>query len=174
MDRAEKVAEVEALKGVFSEAGVVLITHYIGMSVADMTTLRGRLREADAQLKVVKNRLVKLAIQDAGAAENASELFTGPTAIAWASDAVAASKAAVAYAKENDKFVLRGAVFGETILDKEGVEALAKMPPLDEMRAKLLGTLNAPASKLARTLNAPGSQLATVLKAHQDKLEEAA
>jgi len=183
MNRTEKVEEVELLRGLFQEAGVVIVSHYTGLSVAEMTALRGDLSQADARLKVVKNRLVKLAIQDTPA-NDAAPLFQGPVAIAWSKDAVAVSKAAVDYAKKNEKFKLIGGVLGESVLDADGITALSKMPPIEEMRAKLVGVLNAPAGKFVRTLNepgsqfvrtlnAPGGQLANVLRSYQAKLEAA-
>lgn len=168
MDRAEKAQAVEDLKGIFAGAGVVVVGHYSGLTVADMTTLRGRMRDAGAGLKVVKNRLVKLALDGTPGAA-AADLFRGPTAIAYSPDPVAASKAAVAYAKEKDKFVLIGALMGETVLDEKGVQALASLPSLDELRGKLIGLVQAPATKIAGVLQAPGGQLARVLSAYAQK-----
>lgn len=183
MERAEKVEAVETLKGVFSEAGVVVVAHYAGMSVAEMTGLRTRLRKADASLKVIKNRLAKIALDEAVAEQGAS-LFEGPTAIVYSPDAVGATKAVVDYAKENEKFVLRGGILGLSVLDEAGVQALSKMPSLEEMRAKLVGSLNAPGGMFARTLNAPaqnfarslngiGPNLLSVLTQRQSQLEAA-
>lgn len=162
MKRAEKAAQVDFLKDTFANAGVVLVTHYSGLSVAEMTALRGRFREADAKLRVIKNRLAKIAL-DQAPTEEGKDLFQGPVAIAFAPDPVGVSKIAVDYAKENENFVLLGGFLGETVLDESGVKALATMPSLDELRAKLVGVLNAPGGKFARTLNAPGSSFATAL-----------
>ncbi|MET0181737.1 MAG: 50S ribosomal protein L10 [Caulobacterales bacterium] len=168
MDRAQKAGEVEALKGVFAKAGVVVVSHYAGLTVADLTTLRTRLRAAGAGMKVVKNRLVKIAIDGTPSAAG-SHLFTGPTAIAYSEDPIVAPKVAAAFSKEKDKFVLIGGLMGETVLDAKGVQALATLPSLDELRGKLIGLLNAPATKIAGVLQAPGAQLARVVGAYATK-----
>lgn len=168
MDRAEKAQAVEELKGIFSRSGVVVLGHYAGLTVADMTTLRRRLREANAGLKVVKNRLAKIAL-DGHPAAGEGALFTGPTAIAYSDDPIAATKVAVAFAKEKDKFVLVGGFMGQTLLDESGVKALATLPSLDELRGKLIGLINAPATKIAGVLQAPGGQLARVIAAYANK-----
>ncbi|MGF1462507.1 MAG: 50S ribosomal protein L10 [Maricaulaceae bacterium] len=158
MDRVQKTEAVETLKAIFADSGAVVVARYAGLTVAEMTGLRGKLRDVDATLKVVKNRLAKIALQDTDGAAGAS-LFTGPAAILFARDPVAASKIAVDYAKENEKFILVGGILGPTVLDPEGVKALATMPSLDEMRAKLLGLFNQPATKLVTVLNKPAEQL---------------
>jgi large subunit ribosomal protein L10 len=168
MDRAQKAETVEALKGVFAGAGVVVVGHYTGLTVADLTVLRTRLRKEGAALKVVKNRLVKLAIDGTPKASVAS-LFTGPTAIAYSADPISAAKVAVAYAKEKEKFVVLGGLFGDQLLSKEGVQALATLPSLDELRGKIIGLVQAPATKIAGVLAAPGGQLARVLNAYATK-----
>lgn len=168
MDRAQKAEEVKSLQGVFSKAGVVVVGHYAGLTVADMTVLRSRLRQAGASLKVVKNRLVKIAIDGTPQASGA-HLFNGPTAIAYSEDPVAATKVAVAYAKEKEKFVLLGGLLGGTVLDEKGVQALATLPSLDELRGKIIGLIQAPATKIAGVLQAPGGQLARVLSAYAAK-----
>lgn len=168
MDRAQKAEAVEGLKGVFAKAGVVVVGHYSGLTVADMTVLRRRLRDAGGELKVVKNRLVKLALE--GKPQSAaSHLFTGPTAIAFSPDPVSATKVAVAYAKEKEKFVLLGGLMGDQVLDKDAVQALATLPSLDELRGKLIGLIQAPATKVAGVLAAPAGQLARVLNAYATK-----
>jgi large subunit ribosomal protein L10 len=168
MDRAEKAQAVEDLKGIFARSGVVVAAHYAGLTVADMTSLRRRLREAGAGLKVVKNRLVKIAL-DGHPGAAAGSLFTGPTAIAYSPDPIAATKVAVAYAKEKDKFVLLGGFMGQTVLDENGVKALATLPSLDELRGKIIGLIQAPATKIAGVLQAPGGQLARVISAYANK-----
>jgi large subunit ribosomal protein L10 len=168
MDRAQKAESIETLKGVFADAGAVVVTHYLGLTVAEMTELRGRLRKEGAALKVVKNRLAQKAL-DGKAGEGADALFKGPVAIAYGPDPVSAAKVATQYAKDNDKFVVIGALMGETVLDAKGVGALATLPSLDQIRAQLIGLLNAPATKVAGVLQAPAGQLARVLKAHADK-----
>lgn len=168
MDRAEKAEAVEELKGVFASAGVVVVSHYSGLTVADMTDLRGRLRQAGAGLKVVKNRLVKKAI-DGTEKSAAAGLFIGPVAIAYSEDPVAATKVAVAYAKEKEQFVLKGGLLGDVVLDEKGVQALATLPSLDELRGKIIGLIQAPATKIAGVLQAPGGQLARVIHAYATK-----
>ena len=168
MDRAQKAETVESLKGVFAGAEMMVIGHYAGLSVAELTVLRNRLRTEGGALKVVKNRLVKLAIADTPKA-SASSLFTGPTAIAYSSDPIAAARVAVAYAKEKEQFVILGGLFGDQLLDKQGVQAIATLPSLDELRGKIIGLVQAPATKIAGVLAATGGQLARVLNAYATK-----
>jgi large subunit ribosomal protein L10 len=168
MDRAQKAETVESLKGVFAGAGVMVIGHYSGLTVAEMTVLRTRLRAAGASLKVVKNRLVKLAI-DGTPKASAAELFAGPTVVAYSTDPIAAAKVAVAYAKEKEKFVILGGLFGDQLLDKQGITAIATLPSLDELRGKIIGLVQAPATKIAGVLAAPAGQLARVLNAYATK-----
>lgn len=168
MDRAQKAETVESLKGVFAGAGVVVVGHYSGLTVADLTVLRSRLRTEGGALKVVKNRLVKLAI-DGTPKASAADLFKGPTAIAYSADPITAAKVAVAYAKEKEQFAILGGLFGDQLLDKQGVQALATLPSLDELRGKLIGLLNAPASRLVGLLQAPGGQVARVLAARAEQ-----
>ena len=172
MDRAEKSEMVSTLNQVFSNTGVVVVAHYSGLSVAQMATLRGRLRDAGASLKVAKNRLVKLALKGTDA-EHISDLFQGPTVIAYSDDPVAAPKIAAEFAKTNDKFVLLGGAMGKTNLDRQGVEALATMPSLDALRARLVGMINTPATRIAGVLQAPAGQLARVFGAYAKKDEAA-
>jgi large subunit ribosomal protein L10 len=167
MDRAQKAESIEALKGVFDQAGAVVVTHYLGLTVAEMTDLRGKLRKEGASLKVVKNTLVKKAMAEAG--ESAHALFKGPVAIAYAPDPVSAAKVATDYAKSNDKFIVVGGVMGATVLDAKGVGALATLPSLDQIRAQLIGLINAPATKIAGVLQAPAGQLARVFNAYATK-----
>jgi large subunit ribosomal protein L10 len=173
MDRAEKAEAVEALEGIFASSGVVVVGHYSGLTVADMTTLRVRLREAGAGLKVVKNRLAKIALDGTPGAAG-SPMFTGPVAIAYSADPVAATKVAVAYAKEKEKYVLLGGLLGAQVLDENGVKALAELPSLDSLRAKIIGVIQAPATKIAGVVQAPGAQLARVLNAYATKDRNAA
>jgi len=168
MDRAQKAQAVEDLKGIFAKSGVVVVSHYAGLTVADMTALRVRLREANASLKVVKNRLAKIAL-DGTPGSKGSGMFTGPVAIAYSEDPTAATKVAVAYAKEKDKFVLLGGIMGDEILNENAVKALATLPSLDELRGKIVGLLQAPATKIAGVLAAPGGQLARVINAYATK-----
>jgi large subunit ribosomal protein L10 len=168
MERAQKVEAVDAYKGIFAGAGSVVIAHYSGLTVAEMTSLRAQLHEQGGQLKVVKNRLAKIALKGS-AAEGAADMFTGPVAIAYAEDPVSAPKAAAEYAKKNDKLVLIGGWMDETVLDESQVKALATMPSLDELRGKLVGLIQAPATKVAGVVQAPAGQLARVIQAYADK-----
>ena len=172
MDRTKKAEQVEALNGVFAKSGVVVAAHYTGMTVSDMGRLRSRLRGSGAEFKVVKNRLAKRALQGTNAGPLA-ELFKGPTGIAYSQDPMGAVKAAVAYAKENGKFVILGGVMGAEVLDQKAVKALAELPSLDELRAMICGLLKAPATKLASLLQAPAGQLARVVGAHARKSQAA-
>jgi large subunit ribosomal protein L10 len=168
MDRAQKQDAIEALKGVFEGAGAVVVTHYLGLTVAEMTDLRGKLRQEGAQLKVVKNTLAQKAL--AGSVGEAGDaLFSGPVAIAFAPDPVSAAKVATQYAKDNDKFTVVGGLMGETVLDQKGVSALATLPSLDQLRAKIIGLVQAPATKIAGVLQAPAGQLARVVGAYAAK-----
>ena len=168
MERAKKTEVVESLNGLFSDVGSVVVAHYTGLTVAEMSDLRARMREAGASFKVAKNRLVVRALQGT-AAEPIAHLFKGPTGIAYSQDPIAASKVAVAFAKENDKLVILGGVVGETALDVEGVKALAELPSLDELRGKIVGLLQAPATKVAGVLQATAGQLACVISAYSTK-----
>ncbi len=168
MDRAQKAESIESLKGVFAGAAAVVVTHYTGMTVAEMSDLRGRLRKEGASFQVVKNRLAQKALNGAGEGP-AGALFKGPVGIAYASDPVSAAKIATQYAKENDKFQIVGALMGEAVLDAKGVDALAKLPSLDQLRAQILGLINAPATRLAGVIQAPAAQLARVFSAYAAK-----
>lgn len=168
MNRAGKVSAVQTLKEVFGQAGVVVVTHYAGLNVADMTQLRLKLGEGGGTLKVIKNRLAKLALEGAGGAE-ASDLFRGPVAIAYSADPVSAAKAVWNFAKNNENLVVIGAIMGKETLDSEGVSSLAKLPSLDELRGKIIGVIQAPATKVAGVIQAPAGQLARVLNAYAEK-----
>jgi large subunit ribosomal protein L10 len=147
---------------------VVVVAHYAGLTVAQMTRLRSDMRSAGGQVKVAKNRLVKLALEGTDA-KGIADLLKGPTCLAYSADPVAAPKVAVKFAKANEKFVILGGAMGATVLDAKGVSSLADLPSLDELRSKLIGLLQAPASKIARTLNEPGAQLARVFGAYGNK-----
>ena len=169
MDRAQKAESIETLKGVFADSGAVVVTHYLGLTVAEMTDLRGRLRKEGATLKVVKNRLAQKALDGAGG-EGGYDLFKGPVAIAYGADPVSAAKVVVQYAKDNEKFSVIGGLLDQTtVLDENAVRALATLPSLDQIRAKIVGLLQAPATKVAGVLAAPASQLARVLSAYAAK-----
>jgi len=168
MDRSQKAESVAALNAVFNEVGVVVITRNLGLSVSQSTDLRSKMRDAGASYKVAKNRLAKLALKDTQY-EGLEDLLTGPTALAWSTDPVAAAKAAVDFAKTNDKLEIVGGAMGSQVLDAEGIKALASMPSLDELRAKLIGLVNAPATKVAQLANAPAAKLARVFGAYGAK-----
>ncbi|HUO23728.1 MAG TPA: 50S ribosomal protein L10 [Caulobacteraceae bacterium] len=169
MDRAQKAESIETLKGVLADSGAVVVTHYMGLTVAEMTDLRGRLRKEGAALKVVKNTLLQKALNGA-AGEAGDALFKGPVAIAYGPDAVSAAKVVTEYAKGNEKFSVVGGLLGQTtVLDVKAVSALATLPSLDQIRAQLIGLLNAPATKVAGVLQAPAGQLARVFNAYATK-----
>ena len=168
MDRTEKADLVAELKQVFSETSVVVITRNLGLSVAQSTDLRLRMRDAGAQFKVAKNRLALIAL-DGTRYQPIGELLKGPTALATSIDPVAAAKVAVDFAKTTDRFEIVGGAMGDTVLDVNGIKALAELPSLDELRATIVGLIQAPASKIARTVNEPGAQLARVFGAYAAK-----
>lgn len=172
VDRSQKEEVVAELREALNEAGSFVVAHYSGLNVARMTDLRSRMREAGGTVKVAKNRLVKLALEGTDAAV-ASEFFQGPTVLVYSADPVAAPKIAVQFAKENDKFVILGGAMGATKLDDKGVKSLADLPSLDELRAKIVGTIAAPAGNLVRVIAAPAGDLARVIQAHADKNEAA-
>jgi large subunit ribosomal protein L10 len=168
MDRSQKAESVAQLNATFQEVGVVVITRNLGMTVAQSTALRGKVRDAGATYKVAKNRLAKLAIKDTNYA-GIDEMLTGPTAIASSVDPIAAAKAVVDFAKTTDKIEIVGGSMGAQVLNAEGIKALASMPSLDELRAKLIGLVQAPATKLAQLSTAPAAKLARVFGAYATK-----
>ena len=172
MDRAAKSELVTTLHGVFKDTGVVVVAHNTGMVAAQSADFRSKVKAAGGTVKVAKNKLAQLALKETDA-EPLSKLLTGPTILAFSKDPIAAAKAAVAYAKGNDKLVILGGAMGKTILDANGVKALAELPSLDELRAKIIGLLNAPATKIARTIKEPGAKLARVIQAKASKDEAA-
>lgn len=172
MDRTEKENLVASLKGLFEGANLVVITRQSGLTVAESTKLRHQMREAGASFKVTKNRLARLALEGTKFAELAP-MFTGPTAVATSTDPVAAAKVAVTFAKENEKLVLVGGALDGKVLGVEDVKSLASLPSLDELRARLVGMLQTPATRIARVLNAPAGQVARVLAAYAEKGEAA-
>lgn len=172
MDRAQKAQEVSSLNGVFAKAGLVVVAHYSGLTVSDMNKLRARLREQGGRFRVAKNRLAQRALEGTSAG-GIAPLFKGPTGIAYSDDPIGAAKAAHAYAKENEKFVILGGVMGDTVLDANAVKALAELPSLDELRGKIVGLLVAPATKIAAVVQAPASKLARVLNAYAQKSDAA-
>ena len=145
------------LKGVFATANTVVVAHYAGLTVAQMQTLRRQARQAGTTVKVAKNRLAKIALEGTDVA-SIGPLLKGPTVIAYSGDPVGASKVAVDFAKAHEKFVILGGAMGKTALDPNGVKALAALPSLDELRAKIVGLIQAPATKIAQVVNAPGGE----------------
>jgi large subunit ribosomal protein L10 len=172
VERAAKRELVATLNDVFSNTSVVVVAHYAGLTVADMQKLRAQMKQAGATVKVAKNRLAKIALEGTDVA-SISDLLRGPTLIAYSSDPVAAPKVAVDFAKGNDKLVILGGAMGKTSLNVDGVRALATLPSLDELRAKLVGLVQAPATKVAQVVNAPAAKLARVFGAYA-KTDEAA
>jgi large subunit ribosomal protein L10 len=168
MDRSQKADLVDELKQVFTETSVVVVTRNLGLTVAQSTDLRLRMRDAGAQFKVAKNRLALIAL-DGSRYQPIGDLLKGPTALATSIDPVAAAKVAVDFAKTNDKFEIVGGAMGDTVLDVNGIQALAALPSLDELRATLVGLIQAPASKIARTVAEPGAQLARIFGAYAAK-----
>ena len=168
MERAAKQESVTELAGVFKTSNVVVVAHYSGLTVAQMQSLRKQMRQAGGSVKVAKNRLAKIALKDTDAAAIAP-LLKGPTVLAYSGDPVAAPKVAVDFAKANERFVILGGSMGKTALDLNGVKALASLPSLDELRAKIVGLIQAPATKLAQLANAPAGKLARVVQAYASK-----
>ncbi len=168
MDRSQKAESVASLNAAFNEAGVVVITRNLGLSVAQSSALRGKVREVGATYKVAKNRLAKLAVKDTNY-EGLGDLFTGPTAIAISADPVAAAKAVVEFAKTNDKIEIVGGAMGALVLNADGIKALASMPSLDQLRGTLIGLVQAPATKIAQLATAPAAKLARVFGAYATK-----
>jgi large subunit ribosomal protein L10 len=170
VDRAAKKEFVATLNGIFQQTNVVVVAHYSGLNVSQMQTLRKQMKVAGAAVKVTKNRLTKLALE--GTEVSAiMPLLKGPTLIAYSGDPIAAPKAAADFAKAHDKFVILGGAMGKTALDANGVKALAALPSLDELRAKVIGLIMAPATKIAQLVNAPAAKVARVVQAYATKGE---
>ena len=168
MDRAQKREFVAALNRTFTETSVVVVTRNLGMTVAQSTALRVKMRDAGASYKVSKNRLVRIAIEGTPYV-GISAMLTGPTALSTSIDPVAAAKVVVEFAKTNDKLEIVGGSMGDVVLDVNGVKALAELPSLDELRAKLVGLIQAPATKVVQIIQAPAGQLARVFGAYAAK-----
>lgn len=168
MDRSQKAEAVAALTATFNEAGVVVVTRNLGMTVAQSTVLRTKMRDAGAQFKVSKNTLARLAIADTDYA-GIDDLLVGPVALATSVDPVAAAKVAIDFAKTNDRLEIVGGSMGAQVLNPEGIKALASLPSLDELRGRLIGLIQAPATKIAQVIVAPASKLARVFNAYAEK-----
>jgi large subunit ribosomal protein L10 len=171
VNRQEKAELIETLQTTLNASSTVVVTHQVGMTVAESSDLRAKMREAGAGFKVTKNRIAKLALKGTRY-EELEGMFTGPTAIGTSADPVAAAKALVEFAKDNDKLTIIGGSMDGKTLDKAGVEALAKMPSLDELRGKLVGLIQAPAAKIARVTQAPAGKVARVIQARSDQLQQ--
>jgi large subunit ribosomal protein L10 len=170
VDRTAKADLVSTLNGVFANTAVVVVAHYKGLTVADMQKLRTQMKLAGATVKVTKNRLANIALDGTDVA-SIKPLLKGPTLLAYSSDPVAAAKVAVDFAKINDKLVILGGAMGTTALNPDGVKALASLPSLDELRGKIVGLIQAPATKIAQVVNAPAAKLARVFGAYATKDE---
>ena len=168
MDRSQKADLVAELKSVFSETSVVVITRNLGMTVAQSTDLRLKMRDAGAQFKVAKNRLALIALEGTKYGP-IGDMLTGPTALATSIDPVAAAKVAVEFAKTNDRLEIVGGAMGDTLLDVAGIKALAELPSLDQLRGTLVGLIQAPATKIARVVIEPASMIARVTGAYAAK-----
>ena len=169
MNRTEKAELSETLQSTFNASTTVVVAQQVGMTVAESGDLRQKMRDAGAGLKVTKNRIAKLALKGTRY-EDLDSIFTGPTVVGTSEDPVAAAKILVEYAKGNSKITIIGGSLDGKALDKSGVEALAKMPSLDELRGKLVGLVQAPAAKIARVMQAPAGKLVRVIKAREDQL----
>ena len=168
MDRAQKRQLVSTLNEEWKGTGVMVVAHYTGMTVAQMTEFRKRMKEAGGAVKVAKNRLAKLALKDTDG-QSVADLLKGQTCVAYSEDPITAARVSVKYSTENDTLVILGGTMGTTVMDASAVKALADLPSLDELRAKLIGLVQAPATKIARVLKEPGAKLARVLQAQGAK-----
>lgn len=172
MNRSEKKQLIATLNETLKKAELVVITHQTGLTVKEVTNLRRQMRQAGAGYKVAKNRLARLALEGTQF-EGLKSMFSGPTAIAYSADPIAAAKVAVNYANSNEKLTIVGGAMGRQVLDPTGIKALATLPSLDELRARIIGVLNAPATRIAGVLQAPAGQLARVFQAYASKGETA-
>jgi len=172
VDRAQKERVVEELGQIFESSGVVVVSHYAGLTVAEMQDLRAKMREAGGSVRVAKNRLAKIALQGTPA-EGIADLMTGMTVLSYSEDPVAAAKVVQDYAKANEKFVIIGGAMGGTVLDQAGVKAVASMPSREELIASIVGCIGAPASNIAGAIGAPASNIASILSTIEEKAEAA-
>ena len=172
VDRAQKEKLVDELGQIFDSSGVVVVSHYEGLTVAEMQDLRARARGAEASVRVAKNRLAKIAL-DGKPCASIGEYLTGMTVLTFSEDPVAAAKVAEDFAKDNDKFVILGGAMGENALDRDGVKAVSKMPSRDELIASIVGCIGAPASNIAGAIGAPASNIASILSTIEEKAEAA-
>ena len=168
MDRAQKEKVVEELGQIFESSGVVVVSHYAGLTVAEMQDLRASMSEAGGSVRVAKNKLAKLALEGTPNA-SISDLLNGMTVLSYSEDPVAAAKVAVDFAKDNEKLVILGGSMGGTALDVDGVKAVAKMPSRDELIASIVGCIGAPASNIAGAIGAPASNIASILSTLEER-----
>jgi large subunit ribosomal protein L10 len=168
VDRAQKEAVVAELGQIFADSGVVVVSHYAGLTVAEMTDFRNRMREAGGSVRVAKNRLAKIALEGTPSASIAS-LLEGQTVLAYSEDPVTAAKVVEAFAKDNEKLVVLGGAMGETALDRAGVKAVAAMPSREELIASIVSCIGAPASNIAGAIGAPASNIASILSTIEEK-----
>ena len=168
MDRAQKESVVDELGHIFESSGVVVVAHYVGMTVAEMQDLRAKARDAEASVRVAKNRLAKIALTGKPI-EAMGELLTGMTVLTYSEDPVAAAKVAEDFAKGNDKFVILGGAMDGNVLDRAGVTAVSKLPSREELIASIAGCIGAPASNIAGAIGAPASNIASILSTIEDK-----
>jgi large subunit ribosomal protein L10 len=173
VDRVTKSEVVTTLGEVFKTTKVVVVAHYSGLTVAQLQTLRRQMKQAGASVKVAKNRLAKIALEGSDVASIAP-LLKGPALIAFSGDPVAAPKVAIDFAKTHERFVILGGAMGKTSLDPNGIKALAALPSLDELRAKIVGLIQAPATKIAQVVTAPAAKVARVVQAYASKSAESA
>ena len=166
MDRSQKEKAVEDFKNIFNEAEAVIVAQYKGLNSETIDELRTKTRDSNVSFKVTKNRLIKIALTG-GEYENISDLFTGPTAIAYSKDVVAAAKVTSEFSKSNENLVIVGGALKEKVLDLDGIKHLASLPSLPELQAKIIGLISAPARQIATVVAAPATQLITVTKAYE-------
>ena len=172
MDRAQKEKVVEELGQIFESSGVVVVSHYAGLTVAEMQDLRARARDAGGAVRVAKNRLAKIAL-DGKPCESIADLLTGMTVLTYSEDPVAAAKVAEDFAKDNKNFEILGGAMGENALDRKGIETVSKMPSREELIASIVGCIGAPASNIAGAIGAPASNIASILSTIEEKAEAA-
>jgi large subunit ribosomal protein L10 len=172
VERAEKREFVANLQEAFTSAGAIVVAHYTGLAVSEISAFRAKVRESGGTVKVAKNRLAKIALQGTEV-EHMSDLFRGQTLVVYSADPIAAPKAAVDFAKANEKLVILGGAMGSKSLDENGVKALASLPSLDELRARIVGMISTPATRIAQVVKAPAGQVARVIGAYSQKDEAA-
>ncbi len=172
MDRAQKEKVVDELGQIFESSGVVVVSHYAGLTVAEMQDLRGRMSDAGGSVRVAKNRLAKIALEGKPC-DSIADLLTGMTVLTYSEDPVAAAKVTEEFAKENSKLEILGGAMGENALDRAGVTAVSKMPSRDELIASIVGCIGAPASNIAGAIGAPASNIASILSTIEENAEAA-